>query len=458
MAYFAPYIDSTGIHIPSFTDIQDYLISSAKSIFGQDIYLDSDSQDMQWIASNALAINDVFQSLQLAYNNQSPQSAIGTSLDSLVKLNGIQRLAATYSTVQITCIGTSGLDVTIPAGVVQDTAGYKWDLPESSVIPAAGVLSCTATCEVPGNIVCDIGAIQTIVTPQYGWDSVSNAAAAYPGTAVETDTALRLRQSNSVMLPSQTPLDGTIAAILAVTGVTRQKVYENYTKETDSNGIPANTVAAVVEGGTDSDIASAIAKSKTMGCGTYGTTAIALPTQYSVGGSIYFSRPTESTITVIVTLVQLTSGYTKAVQDSIVSNIQEYLNTLDIGASVQASSLYYPSLTAMASQTSPSFRITSIVINKTGTNTATVTTQTSGSTSLIVSSVSGITVGMTIIGAGIPNGTIVTAIDSGTSTLTLSQAATITESSGTVTFYSNIASIAWNEVSKAGAVTILGGL
>lgn len=454
--YTAPYFDATGLHVSSFADIQDYLTNQAKSIFGQDIYLDGDSQDMQWIAAVAKSIYDCQQTALLVANNQSPQTSTGAPLDSLVKLNGIQRLAATYSTVQITCIGTSGVDVTIAAGVVQDVSGYKWDLPANSVIPAAGVLSCTATCEVPGAIPCAIGDIQTIVTPQYGWDSVSNAAAATVGTAIETDTALRKRQSLSVMLPSQTPLDGTTAALLAVTGVSRVRVYENYTKITDSNGIPGNTIAAVVEGGTDNDVATAIATKKTMGCGTYGTTAVALPTQYSVGGSTYFSRPTEAAIYVIITVVQLTSGYTLAVQNTIISNIQVYLNSLQIGNSVQASSLYYPALTAMADQQVPSFRITSMVVNKEGTHTATVTSQTSGSTSLAVSSVTGITVGMTIVGAGIPDNTTVTAINS--LTLTLSQAATTTASSGTVTFYSGISSIAWNEVSTAGTVTVIGGI
>lgn len=364
MAYFTPYMDSTGYHMPAFVDIQEYLVSQAKTIFGQDIYLDNDSQDMQWIAAVSKSIYDCFEGVGLAINNQSPQTAIGAPLDSLIKLNGLQRLPATYSTVQITCIGTSG--ITIASGVVQDTAGYKWDLPANAVIPTSGVLSCTATCETVGAVLCDIGTIQTIITPQYGWDSVSNAAAATPGVAVETDTALRKRQSVSTMLPSQTPLDGTIAAILATSGVTRQKVYENQSDATDANGIPSHSIAAVVEGGSDSDVASAIAKYKTAGCGTYGTTSIALPTQYSIGGSTHFSRPTESTVAVNITVVQLTSGYTQALQNTMVSNIQAYLNKIDIGVAVPASSLYLPALSAMADLQSPSFRISALTINKNG--------------------------------------------------------------------------------------------
>lgn len=364
MAYFAPYIDATGLHSPTFADIQDNLVAQAKSIFGQDIYLDNDSQDMQYIAAVSKAIYDAMQMCALAVANQSPQTAIGAPLDSLIKLNGLKRLAATYSTVQITCIGTPG--TVIPAGVVQDTAGYKWDLPENSVIPDTGVLSCTATCETVGAVLADIGAIQTIVTPQYGWDSVSNVAAAIAGVPTETDTQLRKRQSTSVQLPSQTPLNATKAAISKVSGVTRREVYENQTDSADANGIPSHSIAVVVEGGNDDDVAQAIATSKTEGCGTYGSTSITLPTQFSIGGSTQFSRPTDIPVDVAMTIVTLTPEYTQAVQDQAVQNITEYLNTLAIGTSVQASSLYLPALSAMADLKSPSFRISSLAISTGG--------------------------------------------------------------------------------------------
>ena len=364
MAYFTPYIDVNGLHIPSFQDIQNYFIDQAKSIFGQDIYLGNDSQDMQYIATVSKAVYDAVQCCQLAVNNQSPQTAIGTSLDSLVKLNGLQRLPATYSVVQITCVGEPG--TVIPDGIVQDTAKYKWDLPPNITIPESGVLSCTATCEVPGNVVAGIGTIQTIVNPQYGWYSVSNAAAAIPGVPTETDLELRARQSISVDLPAQTPLNATAAAIRTVDGVTRSRVYENYTNATDANGIPSHSIAPVVEGGDDQAIASTIAKAKTMGCGTYGTTQITLPSQFSVGGSTNFSRPAYSVVDVAITVALLGSEYSQDVQNQMIANVKEYLETLDIGASVQASSLFFPALTAMPSQKNPCFRIVSLTVSKGG--------------------------------------------------------------------------------------------
>jgi uncharacterized phage protein gp47/JayE len=362
MAYVAPYISSAGLVTPSFADIQSNLIAQAQTIFGTDIYLDGDSQDMQFIGALSAAIYDAMQLCQLAVNNQSPQTATGTALDSLVKLNGIARLAATYSTVSITCVGIAG--TTIAAGVVRDLAGYNWDMSANSVIPSGGVLSVTATCETPGAIVADVGTIQTIVTPQYGWSSVSNAAAATPGIATETDTQLRARQSFSVGLPSQTPLDGTLAALQAIDGVTRVFVDENTTASTDTNLVPAHSIGVVVDGGDSMAIAEAIAQHKTIGCGTYGSTSVTLPTTYGVGGTINFTIPAHESIGVNITVVKL-AGYTLAIQNQIIANLQAFINALPIGVTVQASALYLPILQAMLGG-NPSFTVSALTVNKNG--------------------------------------------------------------------------------------------
>ena len=58
MAYFNPYIDGTGIHVPTYNDIRDELISQMKQIFGSDIYIDEDSMDYQQISIFAKKIYD----------------------------------------------------------------------------------------------------------------------------------------------------------------------------------------------------------------------------------------------------------------------------------------------------------------------------------------------------------------------------------------------------------------
>jgi hypothetical protein len=86
VAYFPPFIDSAGLHIPIYSDILADLIAQTQQIFGADIYLGIDSQDYQFLSILALKQNDTLQAIQLAYNNRSPVSAIGSALDGLVKI------------------------------------------------------------------------------------------------------------------------------------------------------------------------------------------------------------------------------------------------------------------------------------------------------------------------------------------------------------------------------------
>lgn len=43
MTYFKPYVDSTGLHIPTYNDILEDMIAAMKQIYGDDIYLDNSS-------------------------------------------------------------------------------------------------------------------------------------------------------------------------------------------------------------------------------------------------------------------------------------------------------------------------------------------------------------------------------------------------------------------------------
>ena len=75
MAYFAPYIDDAGLHVPTYADIRDDLVDDFKKIYGDDLYLGNDSQDYQMISAFALKTYDTIQLLQIVYNNQSVKTA-----------------------------------------------------------------------------------------------------------------------------------------------------------------------------------------------------------------------------------------------------------------------------------------------------------------------------------------------------------------------------------------------
>lgn len=329
MTYFKPYIDGAGLHIPTYNDIRDNIAEQFKTIYGQDIYLGNDSQDYQLISIFASMMYDTAQLLQIVYNNRSPKTAVGTALDSIVKLNGIKRKSASYSTVNLTLTGNVG--TVISHGVVQDGQGNNWYLPDS-VLFDNKIMSVSAQCAVIGAIEAQADTITKIMTPTRGWTSVSNAAAAIPGAPVETDLQLRERQSISVATPSQSMVDSVVASIAALDNVKKFKVYENYTNVVDDNGIPGHSLACVVDGGADDLIANAIYLGKGIGCGTYGSSTYNIINSDSTNMAIHYSRPEKVPVFIIAEIKPLT-GY-KDIKDNISDALTEYISSLDIGSDV----------------------------------------------------------------------------------------------------------------------------
>lgn len=360
MAYFAPYIDDAGLHVPTYADIRDDLIDDFKKIYGDDLYLGNDSQDYQMISAFALKTYDTIQLLQIVYNNQSVKTAVGTGLSSRVKLNGLRRKTASYSTCVLTLTGVPG--TTIAAGIVEDTQGRKWRLPENAKF-VDETLEITATCQDIGAVEAPVGTIAKISNPQYGWLTVTNKVPAVKGRPIETDEELRRRQAISPALPSRNMTNSTIAGIATIAGVTRYKVYENDTNTTDENGVPSHSIAAVVEGGLDGAIAEQIYLRKGPGCGTHGTTTSIYINSDGLKNEIRFFRPIYQDVAVKITIKKYTT-YTTAVEQDIKRNIAAYIERLGIGANVTTTGVLTAIAAAVDDALQPSFALQSVQIGR----------------------------------------------------------------------------------------------
>lgn len=336
-------IDANGISAPTYQDYFVWLQGEFRRIYGDDIYIEPDSQDGQLIGIFALACADAAAETVAAYNAQSPSTAQGAGLSRTVKINGLTRLASAKSTADVTITGDAGTVIT--NGVIGDALGNGWALPTTVTIPGGGSIVVTATAQNAGPLAASIGALNKIKTPVAGWALVTNAAAAVPGRAVETDAALRKRQTVSVAIPSRTVLEGILGAVAQIAGVTRLKGYENDTASTDGNSIPAHSISVVVEGGDSATIAQTIAAKKTPGTGTYGDVSQVITDAYGISRAIKFGRPTQVTIQVEVTITALT-GYTSAVGNEIKAAVAAAVNDLAIGEDVLYTRLYAPALLA----------------------------------------------------------------------------------------------------------------
>lgn len=376
-AYVPPYIDPVaGMVVPSYASILAWRISQYQAIYPQVVYIGTDTAKYQELSIDALAAYDCNLGSQLAYNARSPLSAVGSDLDSIVKMNGIARLIASYSTVPEMISGVPGTVIT--NGVVTDTQGNAWALPSPITIPSGGSVIVTATCQTAGSIQAAAGSITTMSGgTTAGWTSATNPSAALPGSPTEADSQLRARQALSVAAPSLTRLAATIAAIAAVSGVTRYATgtptpdsgpgssIENPTSSIDFWGNPPHSISMVVEGGTDLAVATAIFQKRGLGVytnpdSTAGSTSVPV-TDPNTGTitTIGFQRPTYVPIYVTMVLHGL-NGYTSAVLTLVQGAIVTYLNSLQIGETVTFSSLYSVAQSVMPSLLNPQFSITSL--------------------------------------------------------------------------------------------------
>ncbi|WP_313384281.1 baseplate J/gp47 family protein [Pantoea sp.] len=332
-------VTASGISAPDYQTILSTITEYFQQIYGTDAYLEPDSKDGQMVALVALAVHDANNTAIQVYNSFSPSSGMTDALTRNVKINGIARKAATNSTVDVTLSGTAG--TTITNGSVKDANGIIWNLPASVTIDVSGSVTVTATCANSGAVAAVAGSITKINTPTRGWTAVSNASAATVGTAAETDAELRIRQAQSVAIPALTPFEAVDGAIANVTGVTRHKLYENDTGAVDSNGIPAHSIAAIVDGGDATSIAQIIRGKKGQGVSTYGSTTVAVSDKYDNPHAISFSRSTNIPIYVAITLKVFT-GYTTQIGEQIKQAIADYINSLTIGDDVLLSRIYSP--------------------------------------------------------------------------------------------------------------------
>lgn len=335
----AAQLTSTGVSYPTYADTLASLQASFRLIYGSDIYIEPDSQDGQWLAFLAQLIYDQNQAVEAAYLNMNPDYALGTGLSSLVKINGIARLVATYSTVTLLVSGDIGTVIT--NGQAADINGNVWNLPATVTIGSTGSVTVTATAAQPGAIAAAPNTVTSIRTPTLGWALVNNAASATPGAPVETDVQLRSRQTKSTSLPAQTVLQGVVASVGALAGVIEVIGYENDTDTTDADGIPEHSIALVVGGGDSTAIATAINLKKTPGTGTFGNTNVTITDLNGLPKVIKFYRPVDNQMKMAVTIKAL-PGYTSTVGDAIKQALVDYMAALPTGATVIYSRLYFP--------------------------------------------------------------------------------------------------------------------
>lgn len=280
------YIGINGLVTQSLEEIIQDLKSKYKSIYGQDINLEQNSPDGQWININAQEKNDSLDLMRQCYNSLNPDNAIGKNLDDRCALNGIRRKAYTYSYVYVNVTVTEdvtlqGLDNNIESAdgtgyTVRDENGNRWILAVTKNFQA-GTHSLNFRAADLGSVTALPNTINVMETILKGVAGVNNPARNYlTGGRGESDAELRLRRNRAMAAPSQGFDESTESQMLNLPNVTQCKVYDNRS-DVVVNGIPAHGIWVIVEGGTPAEIGRVIYNNLPPGIPMKGSQQVQVP-------------------------------------------------------------------------------------------------------------------------------------------------------------------------------------
>lgn len=252
---------STGFKPKRLRDLLDETMADIRAITdedGQAVFINEkdDSIIGQFNAIVCEQLADCWQQAYAASTQFDPLNAFGVALRSLVQLNGIVPAYGSATKINVTLTGTSGTVVPAGSQISDVNANTIFSLNSDVVIGSAGTGTGVATCNTLGEINPANNTIIQILTPVYGWHNVTNTSVAVLGDDPETDNQLHIKQQRETSNTSYSQVDALYAGITNLAGVDYVRIYQNWTLETDDKGIPAKTIAAVVDGGDTEAIAN----------------------------------------------------------------------------------------------------------------------------------------------------------------------------------------------------------
>ena len=120
-------------------------------------------------------------------------------------------------------------------------------------------------------------------------------------------------------------------AVRGVPGVTYRHVFVNETRDVDSRGLPANTIAVAALGGDDGDLATAVNMFVIPGISTYGNTPITALDEEGFCRTVFAVRPIEvpTRITVTVRTYSDERGCPPPAQSGIENTMLQHLTAND---------------------------------------------------------------------------------------------------------------------------------
>ena len=305
-----------GFVIQRLGDIIERMDSGMRAIYGADIDTAPDSPDGQMIGLFSQALADLEELAGEMWRQMDPDYATGPNLNRIVAFSGTRRFQSNVSTLR-SVILSGAARTPIPAdSTVRDPSGIVWRSMLRVTLDANGSARVDFQSVDAGAFSVGRNEVLEIQSGVTGWRTAVTSQASEPGTNQERDPDLRARFYLSRERTADDDAASMRANLLALVGVDDAQVYENYTRETDSRGVEANSINAVVDGGDDQAIGRVILALKPAGTGMQGDTSVYVLDQFSRSRAIYFDRPSQVDVYVEMTVTRR-ANFTDIDEDSI---------------------------------------------------------------------------------------------------------------------------------------------
>mgnify|MGYP003302613640 CR=1 FL=1 len=298
---------------------------------GETLNLDSNTPDGQLIEIISELGTVVRELITEVYNSCDPDKCVGSVQDNRYQINYLTRKAGAYTlqNVAITVNKTvtlQGLDAMYnepeaAAYALSDDNGNVWYLVDTTTL-TSGTTTLEFRAKDMGEVIPTVGTITNQVTIVEGVTNVINSVGATSiGYEEESDSDFRIRRNVSTATRSENNADTIQANLLNLDGVIEAKVYQNKSNSTDSDGIPAHSIWAIVEGGANKDIAEIIYAN--MGAsGTKGSVTVPITSSSLQTLNINFDRETVVPLYIKFDIQPITSA-----GEINQSDIKEYIAT-----------------------------------------------------------------------------------------------------------------------------------
>lgn len=370
-----------GYHRPTYNEILERKIQTAKELFGEDIETSEQTALGKFIRIGAYDLAKAYEDLEATYYARFPNTATGVSLDRLCVFAGISRNPATFAKRTITVKGEPDTEVD-EINVCGENGEITFHNIQAFTIPADGAVDIIVECDTAGTVG-NVYDIDKIVNPIVGVDSIEYKGSIddIDGEDRESDFDLRNRFSQIIEGLGASNANSIRASLLKLPTVKSVSIIENnedtyqyicdycgtpniHDKLTGSDIIvcskcelstitatsrnrPPHTFECYVYGGDDEDsedkIAQIIYEKKPLGitaCSTSETPVYkTIIDESGAQHTIEFSH-TESILVSVVYQLTKNDKFEEDGETQLKTAIVEYINNLGVGVDVFSSPLY----------------------------------------------------------------------------------------------------------------------